>query len=139
MQDCQSKGRNIHGQDQYNSKLTDADVIEIFALRKQGWTLEDLGQKFGIRGKSHVPRILQGSRWGHLASELKARGLEYEKPNREWLTADDVRAIIASHKSGETAQDIAKQFQIQTRDVNRITRGERWTRVTGLTPRMEAA
>lgn len=50
-----------HGQ----AKLTEDDARALLRLRGEGWTLQELADKFGI-GNMQASRICSGKRWSHL-------------------------------------------------------------------------
>ena len=58
-----------HGENIRASKnitpLTEDDVRELRKLREEGWSVHELGEKFGIQGPS-VYNILSGQNWGHV-------------------------------------------------------------------------
>jgi hypothetical protein len=47
------------------SKLTKEEVIQIRELRKQGWTLQSLVEKFGM-SRSQIKNIIYRKQWRHL-------------------------------------------------------------------------
>jgi len=68
LRDMASKGRSLRGERQPNAKLTESNVIEIFAMRRDGAKLSVIGDRFGV-GKSHVHGVLTRKTWKHLAQE----------------------------------------------------------------------
>jgi DNA-binding transcriptional regulator YiaG len=48
-----------------NASLTEAKVLQIRQMRKDGWKYSELAKYFGIN-KDTVRKIVKGKRWGHL-------------------------------------------------------------------------
>jgi hypothetical protein len=74
MADCRSKGRDskpprnphVVGSVHPGAKLTEARVIEMRALREQGWTESALASRYEIHPVS-VHKIVHRQRWRHVA------------------------------------------------------------------------
>ena len=68
MHDCAAKGRNpvFPGARNGNSKLSEDDVRQIFALRASGKSQSQIARVVGVN-QPHVSRILRGENWSHLA------------------------------------------------------------------------
>lgn len=64
-EDAVRKGRTPQGEAHYKAKLTDAQVMEIRRLRREGVTLTRLGAMFGVTAQQ-VCDIARGKRWTHL-------------------------------------------------------------------------
>lgn len=60
----------------WNTPLTEADALEIIALRHQGQSRKEIAAKFSINANS-VSRICSGARWGHLQRTAQ-KGLPLE-------------------------------------------------------------
>lgn len=67
------------GEDHHNAKLTNADVDLIFALRDEGMTLREIGEKFEVR-KAAIWKILHGHRRAHTPSAWVPPGGRKQKP-----------------------------------------------------------
>lgn len=69
MADCVSKGRAIRnprmGDDHPSSILTEVEVVAMRELRKAGWGLKELAEKFGTK-KANVHVITSGKSWKHI-------------------------------------------------------------------------
>ncbi len=63
--DMASKGRAARGEGHGWSKLTDAQVVEIRALRKSGLLYREIGERFGITPEN-VGYIIRRVRWKHV-------------------------------------------------------------------------
>lgn len=64
-QDRTNKGRDIRGEKQWNSKLTDAIVTAIRDAHKAGYKRKDIAKYFGVK-YGHVTDILNRRAWTHL-------------------------------------------------------------------------
>lgn len=64
IRDRDERGRTARGKRHGKSKLTEDDVVEMRRLRDQGWTLERLGEKFGVT-KTNVSFIVRRITWTH--------------------------------------------------------------------------
>ena len=67
-------GTATHGENNVTSILTDAQVIEMRELRRQGWKYRELVVRFNTCF-GNVAAILQGRAWKHLLPETH-NGLE---------------------------------------------------------------
>lgn len=65
--DMRAKGRHAHGERQGSAVLSEQDVRNIIALRKEGGLLTDLAVRFGV-SESHISEISRGKAWAHLAA-----------------------------------------------------------------------
>ena len=65
MRDMIAKGRALIGVRNPNAKLTEDDVIEMRALRIEGWKLADLAARYGIDFAS-VGNICRRKSWTHI-------------------------------------------------------------------------
>lgn len=54
------------GSRHHNAKFTEADIAEMFRLRREGMLQREIGERFGMR-QADVSRILTGKRWKHAA------------------------------------------------------------------------
>jgi HNH endonuclease len=66
IKDCFNKKRKSHvGEKHPGAKLTEKDVLEIFELRKNGWTHQKISDRFKIR-QGTVSQILYRRIWKHV-------------------------------------------------------------------------
>jgi len=63
--DMVRKGRHIKGETVENSKLTEADVLEIRRLARNGWLQKDIAKKFQV-SRPCISRLLSGKTWTHV-------------------------------------------------------------------------
>ena len=74
MRDCWSKGRgskpprnpHVVGSAHPGAKLNESQVVEIRRLRREGWTLQSLAEKFGV-GDVTILNVARRTRWRHVA------------------------------------------------------------------------
>jgi len=57
------------GEENYQAKLTNEDVLRLRELRRQGWTNDELAEEFSI-SKAHAGEIARGARWSHLPGAI---------------------------------------------------------------------
>lgn len=65
MQDMVAKGRSNYGERNGKVKLTEAQVLEVYALRKAGWTQQSIADRFEVSW-STIHLIVIGKNWKHL-------------------------------------------------------------------------
>lgn len=54
------------GSDRWSAKLTEAEVVEIRSLYKDGMKLKDLAKRFPKVSKPNLHHIVHNRRWRHL-------------------------------------------------------------------------
>lgn len=65
MQDKAQKGRAPRGESHPNAELTEEDVREMRRLREEGWSLNQLADRYG-RDKANISLIVRGLSWKHI-------------------------------------------------------------------------
>ncbi len=75
MEDCARKGRIVspRGTAHYRARVTEEQVLEIRRLRRQGWTLQRLADKFGIANQT-VSTIVLRQFWAWLPDPVEETG-----------------------------------------------------------------
>ncbi len=63
-------GRSMRGVKNNKAKLTEEKVLRVFALRRSGWTQEEIAMDVGVSQVS-VHNILTGKTWTHVAVKLE--------------------------------------------------------------------
>ncbi len=129
MRDMVDKGRHVsvRGEQNYNTKLTEQDVIAIRGEKFAGWRRCDIAQHFGISGKQ-VGIILSRKNWAHIdATQDAAR--ENERPPAAKLTEQDVIAIRSDLYREWTLAAIGKQFGITESQASNILNRKSWAHV----------
>lgn len=117
-QDMKAKDRSTHGEKNAQAKLTEAQVKEMYALKAQGVTSVELGERFGVH-EQHVNRVLRGTRWERLAGPRPKRG------PRPQLSDQDVLAVRALWEGGVRQETIAKVYDVSQTTISRIVRRRR--------------
>lgn len=113
MDDMKRKGRSPAGMASPNSKLTDADVMEIRRRYAAGDRTEDIGATFGIKARN-VSWVATGKSWSHLPGAVRPRRL-----GRRVLSESDIAIIRGMRTRGIPAAEIAIHFGIHESAVHR--------------------
>lgn len=59
------KKRHAHGVKNGNAKLTEADVLKIRELHREGWSLPELARKFSVRNTT-IHWVVSRGTWKHI-------------------------------------------------------------------------
>ena len=62
---------NFKGENHHNAKLTEKQVYEIHAMRKEGFIMRLIGEKYGIN-RRHIGDILYGVCWPHVYASINS-------------------------------------------------------------------
>jgi len=65
MHDCSDKGRESSGEKRWNTKLTNAQVLTIRAMHREGVRNCDLAKEYGV-ARPVISRIVNRRRWAHV-------------------------------------------------------------------------
>jgi len=120
-----SSHKRLHGTENYGvrngfAKLTEADVAEIRRLRAEGVPRDVLCARFGV-SPDHLGKVSIGEWWPHLR-------VATSRPRHNKLTKDDVAEIRRMFAGGTHRAIIADRYGIARDHVNRIVRGQQWSR-----------
>lgn len=129
--DCSKKGRNWkggayqspHGEDHHNAKLTEQQVIQIFDLRNQGFSYQEIASSFGVFPQ-HIGEICRGEVWTHIA-----------RPKITFTDAvrllDDTKVIeiLCRLKHGEKQSSIAREFGVHKGTIQSVVAGKSWKHI----------
>lgn len=63
-------GRKRVGEKHHRTKIKDGDVAEMFNMKARGYTLKDIGERYGMHGGS-VGSIIRRKRWPHIKIDKK--------------------------------------------------------------------
>lgn len=63
--DCLNRKRFIVGEDSKKAKLNEEQVLEIFSLRVDGFSLKEISSRFGV-SEATVSRIANAKKWKHI-------------------------------------------------------------------------
>lgn len=61
-------GRYVSGERNGSSKLTEHDITEILALRKQGLSQREIAEKYSVH-QTTIHYLLRGRNWGHVLQQ----------------------------------------------------------------------
>jgi hypothetical protein len=128
------------GQKHPHAKITDEIVLEIFKLRHEGFTEEQIGKKFGITS-ANVGAILRRKTWGHvkIPAEFELDPLTQKKLHRvnngqshRRFSDDDVRLTRKLFSEGLTVAEITRRMGKSYSQIRKIVRGEIHTNLLDL-------
>lgn len=129
--DSKLKGRNNIGKRNGAAKTTDANVLEMRRLAKQGMYQKDIAHTFGI-SQPTVCEILSGKLWRHLpGARLERADQKGENSRRSKLTQEQVSVIAAAKGTGVRSAALAKQYGISRGTVRRIWQRRTWNHMLG--------
>lgn len=109
-EDMVRKGRSPRGEKQGNSRLSEAQVIEI---RTSSETLESLAKRFGV-SVATVSDARMGRTWAHIQikSVINPNENKERKQSSDHLSDEDIRQIGMRIYDGEKADVIGRDFKI---------------------------
>ncbi len=131
MADAIRHGTTQRGERTHFAKLTEAQVLEIRELSRQGVARKDVAQRFGVL-PSQVWHIVGGRSWKHLGGAIpivRGRGTTGSRNANARLTEDDVREIRRLHRSGIRNRELAAQFGVGKNNISMIITGATWKHV----------
>jgi len=133
MADKVAKGRanGLKGQDNPAAKLTDAEVLAIIELRREGATQAAVAVAFEI-DQTVVSSILLGKRWSHLgvADPSLAGYAKGERVKGAKLNPDSVRQIHLMSENGAGPVAIGRVMGVSESAIRRVLKGECWSHVS---------
>jgi transcriptional regulator with XRE-family HTH domain len=113
------------------AKLTEADVVEMRQLRRDGIGRDDIARRFGV-APTHVSKVLLGKMWQHVTLSPEERESLKRATNRgernplAKLTTDDVARIRERLAVGEPGAAIGRAFGVSKTTISKIRRGRAW-------------
>ena len=128
MQDCSRKGRTTRGERSASSKLTTAQVAEIRSRYATEYISQDeLAKEFDV-SPATISEIIRGVIWNHTfasqdAKPHKARG---SKVKGSKLVEADIAQIRSKAAQGTTQAELAIEYGVSRRNINRIVNGKIW-------------
>lgn len=129
MQDCSRKDRTTRGERSASGKLTTAEVTEIRSKYAAEYISQNqLAEEFGV-SPATISEIIRGVIWNHtFASQAtlkphKARG---SKVNGSKLVEADIAQIRSKAAQGVTQAELATEYGVSRRNINRIVNGKTW-------------
>jgi hypothetical protein len=67
---AKNRSADMEGESNSNAKLSEADVLQIFELRKSGIVTKEIARRYGVT-IGHIYQILGGRQWSSLKTESK--------------------------------------------------------------------
>lgn len=107
---------NLSGENRYNAKLTNNDVLEIKSLLQNGTKITEIAEKFNVN-RITINDIKLGKTWKHLG-DFKLKGPVTKKYNDSII-----ELIIKDRKSGITLKAISSKYDLSTSMIQRILNG----------------
>jgi len=128
--DRAEKGRSSKGVSHPKSKLSEAQVLEIIELSKNGWTQRKLTEHFGI-AKGSIQSLLNGQTWGHVTGIPKrkigsGKGVEHHQAK---VTPDQVREIRRLYSEGMNLNQIGLRYNVHRASIRDIVVRKTWQHV----------
>lgn len=121
------------GENHWQSKLKEEDVIEIVRLRGVGYTIKQIGDMFGC-GDSIITKILHGKAWCHITglSRRKQTSGKGETNGLAKLSNSQALRIVELKKNGKSTREISNAIGCSLLTVQRVCNGSAWSSVTGI-------
>jgi hypothetical protein len=117
-QDKIDRGRTLRGQKNPGSKLNDKLVKKLRQMYSDGWSSNQLAEKFGIRQPT-VSRAIRGESWSHVPGVCKPRSMRK-------MTVDQVLQI---RNSSRLLREDAEDFGTTTSTISKIRKRQTWAHV----------
>lgn len=110
-------GRRCAGEGHGSAKLSDSAAREIFRLRADGWSLKDLGSRFGT-SEGNVSALLLRKTWKHLHDQAPLRSNISRKLSPE--TVEEMRRLKAE---GQKVVRLAERFGVSSKYASYLLSG----------------
>lgn len=107
-------------------KLTNSQIIEVYCLKDSGKTQREVAADFGIT-QSNVGSIWSGYYCSKITGAVHRAGT-IQKTEKEHVLE------IASWQGFYSARELVDVFGVSEQTIRRIWSGERWGKLTGITP-----
>jgi len=106
------------GEDHSLSKLTDEIVIEMLRLRKEGISVEEIGELFNV-SIATVSGVTSGKRWKHL-------GLDFVQVRRfSKLNKHTKNEILTLCNQGCSQKEVAAKFNVDPSTISRLMKKQK--------------
>jgi predicted XRE-type DNA-binding protein len=126
MSDRSRHGTHTRGQSIGNSKLKEAETVELIALLENtSLSYAAVAEKFGV-SITHVSRIAQQKSWSHLK---RSAPVSARKPGTSKVKATDVLTIRRLLADGVSQRKIATQFGVHQSNISLIKTSKAWAEV----------
>ena len=134
LQDMKAKGRQLNGERNTESKLTEEQVNMIHDLSDKGVSSHLIAKIFGI-GQMTAWRIMTGQRWEHVyvnrygTEKLEEARKTLAKVNaqKKRLTEQEVHTMFDMADAGKTSYAIGRELGFAQSTVSRVLNGKLWT------------
>jgi DNA-binding XRE family transcriptional regulator len=132
MADAVRKGRMESGEDRYNSKLTEPEVLEIVARHDAGESQSALAEDYGV-SRGTINSIVAGYSWRCVTGKeaVRKRRPSGEDCRYSKLTAQEVLEIVQRCEAGELQKDVAADYGVARTTISSVVNGYSWKEVTG--------
>lgn len=120
--DAVADGLFPRGESHYNSLLTEADVGDIFEMRRSFTSLDEIASVFGVSTYT-ISSVLNGRTWTHVDCD---RSLPAGFLSARRFRPSDIVAIRTMRRGGRLLSDIAKRYGVHESMVSLICSGKRY-------------
>lgn len=125
--DIRKKKGLAKGSKNIKAKLTENEVLQIKELIKEGLSLRDIADKFGVCQDS-IGRIRNGKTWNHVGEDLSNN--KHSNKGSSKLTESEVREIKLLLKDGKMTQnEIAEIYGVKRVTITNIKTGKSWSNI----------
>lgn len=103
-----------------NHKLTEAQVIEMRQLRREGYSIESLMTRYNIPAHQTILNALNGTNWFHIPNPItkeEEKQLRHHKPSKLEQYKEE---IIQKRKEGITITRLAQDYNVNPRTITRL-------------------
>lgn len=111
--DARRHGTNPKGTRHGMNKLTDEQVLEIVAMRKEGVSIKEIGRRFGVT--SSLPSaIARGKLWTHLTGITEPIKVKKTRlvSRKAFLTVEQVHEVFRMHQDGHRGSKIGEKMGV---------------------------
>lgn len=119
-------GTAKRGAAHYLTKLSDADISNIYKLRETGLRQREIAEQYGVTTQC-INHILRGKSWGHLGNPVLTADNRGENTGIAKLKTADVLRIHELRSLGHSHRAIAGIFGVCRDNVSSILRGRSWS------------
>ena len=119
--DRERDGTDNKGERHGRHVLTEQDVLEMRQLRREGWSLKSLMERYPVQAHSALLMALNGSTWSHLPNpitETEAKELRHHKPGK--LTEEQKQEIRQKRAMGVTFVRLGQDYDVSATTIQNI-------------------
>lgn len=115
--DRERDGTDNKGERHGNHRLTEANVVEMRRLRREGTSLEDLMKRYGVT-HSCILLALTGEHWSHVPNPLTKEEMKRTRKRRAGkLTAEQVAEMRRRFADGVSKVRLAEDYKVSTQTI----------------------